>query len=311
MTMNISWEHTATHIQRIQMPLLDRKGIRLWMKRDDEIHPEISGNKWRKLKYNILEAKRQQLSTLLTFGGAFSNHIAATAAVGKTFGFQTIGLIRGERIEPLNPTLAMAQQYGMRFHFVDRTTYRNTDRLQLAKSLHPTPFYFLPEGGTNPLAIKGCAEIVVEVATQLDELPDYFALSCGTGGTIAGVIEGLNNASNVLGFSALKGNFLKKDVENLLSKKYDNWQINTDYSFGGYAKWKLELIDFINQFKQAHRIQLEPIYTAKLLYGLLDLIAKDYFPSGTSILAIHTGGLQGIRGFNARFGNLIISDDRP
>ncbi len=297
---------TPTHIQTIRMPLLDTKGIRLFIKRDDEIHPKIAGNKWRKLKYNLAEAKARKLSTLVTFGGAFSNHIAATAAAGKAFGFQTIGIIRGEAVLPLNPTLQLAHDYGMQFHFVDRATYRTPDRLALAQSLYPQPFYFIPEGGTNHLAIKGCMEIVKETQHQLEEQPDYYALACGTGGTIAGVIEGLQGKAQVLGFSALKGDFLKAEVRTLLSQTYTNWTINTDYHFGGYAKFKPALIDFINDFKQTQGIPLEPIYTGKMLYGILDLVQHDYFPKGSRILAIHTGGLQGIRGFNQRFGDILI-----
>ncbi|MEM9990966.1 MAG: pyridoxal-phosphate dependent enzyme [Bacteroidota bacterium] len=294
-----------TPIQTIETPLLAEKKVQLLLKRDDEIHPEISGNKWRKLKYNLLAAKAQQLDTLVTFGGAFSNHIAATAAAGKTFGFKTIGIIRGERIMPLNPTLALAERCGMNFHFVDRTTYRNADRFALAQQLCEQPFYFLPEGGTNALAREGCAEIVAEMRTQLVDLPDYVTVACGTGGTIAGIIEGLKEESKVIGFSALKGDFLKDEVAALLPTSYMNWQINTDYHFGGYAKWKSPLIDFINQFKQTQGVSLEPIYTAKMLYGIFDMIQNDHFSIGTSILAVHTGGLQGIRGFNQRFGNLI------
>ena len=304
MTFNIP-NNFPTRIQAIEMPLLNHKNLRLFVKRDDEIHPAISGNKWRKLKYNIEAAKTQQLDHIVTFGGAFSNHIAATAAAGSTFGFQTTGIIRGECISPLNPTLAFAQKCGMQFHFVDRKTYRTADRFELAKSFCKKPFYFLPEGGTNALARKGCAEIVSEVQVQLGELPDYFALACGTGGTMAGVIEGCRHQSTILGFSALKGDFLQAEVANFLPEKYSNWQINTNYHFGGYAKWKIELIDFINDFKAAHGIPLEPIYTSKMLYGILDLVTKDFFPEGSTILAIHTGGLQGIQGFNMRFGDKI------
>ncbi len=302
---NLNTSTTPTRIQIIRMPLLDSKGIRLFVKRDDEIHPEIAGNKWRKLKYNLQAARRQQLQTLVTFGGAFSNHIAATAAAGKVFGFRTIGILRGERVEPLNPTLKLAQDYGMQFHFVDRSTYRTADRLALAKLLCKEKFYFIPEGGTNALALKGCSEIVKEVQNQFDEQPDYYALACGTGGTIGGLIQGLKGKAQVLGFSALKGDFLIKEVTNLLDKQYSNWSINTDYHFGGYAKFKPALIDFINDFKATQDIPLEPIYTGKMLYGILDLVEQDYFPKGTTILAIHTGGLQGLRGFNQRFGDLL------
>ena len=315
--MNSILQLPNSPIQQIQNDLLQSKKITLYIKRDDLIHPQVSGNKWRKLKYNLLTAKEAKKTILLTFGGAFSNHIYATAAAGKVFDFKTIGLIRGERIEPLNPMLTFAEEVGMQLHFISRTEYRKKDDQDYQKELSNKfgDFFLIPEGGTNATAIKGCAELVAEVENQLGELPDYWCASCGTGGTLSGVIAGLNGQKNVLGFSALKGDFHQKDIERLLYKvsetlkesdAYTNWQINTDYHFGGYAKFKPELIDFINTFKKDNNIQLEPIYTGKLFYGIYDLIKNDYFPSGSSILAVHTGGLQGIAGFNRRFGNLII-----
>jgi len=303
-------------VQEIQNNLLQSSGVRLFVKRDDLIHPQVSGNKWRKLKYNLLDAKKENQNTLLTFGGAFSNHIYATAAAGKVFGFKTIGLIRGERMEPLNPTLAYAEEVGMELHFITRSEYRQKADTAYQKQLRIQfgDFFLIPEGGTNESAIKGCSELVAEVTTQLPELPDYWCASCGTGGTVSGIIKGLNGQQKVLGFSALKGDFHQKDIQGLLEKvsptfkvgdTFSNWQINTDYHFGGYAKFKPELIDFINTFQQENGIQLEPIYTGKLFYGIYDLIKNDYFPKGSSILAVHTGGLQGIAGFNRRFGNLI------
>lgn len=293
-------------IQELQSPLFKEKKVRFFVKREDTIHPHISGNKWRKLQYNIKQAKTLQHTTLLTFGGAFSNHIAATAVAGQLFGFQTIGIIRGEKILPLNPTLALAQESGMQFHFVSRSDYRNKDRLELAKELCTSPFYYLPEGGTNDLAIKGCRHIIDECRVQFNNnLPNYFCVCCGTGGTISGIIEALEGQQQVIGFSALKGDFLQKEVHHLLTQQYDNWSINTDYHFGGYAKHKMELIDFINDFKKQFQISLDPIYTGKMFFGLFDLIRKDYFPKNSQILAVHTGGLQGIKGFNQRFGGII------
>ena len=321
--LNLSLKSTPSLIQTIQNDLLKSKGITLLIKRDDLIHPQVSGNKWRKLKYNLLAAKAQKQNTLLTFGGAFSNHIYATAAAGKVLGFKTIGLIRGERIEPLNPTLAYAESVGMELHFISRSDYRRKEEEVYQKEVREQfgDFFLIPEGGTNVSAIQGCTELVDEVKEQLAELPDYWCAACGTGGTLSGIIKGLNGQKKVLGFSVLKGDFHQKDIEGLLhevsrstaqvsdtlkvSDTYDNWQVNTDYHFGGYAKFKLELIDFINAFKKDNNIQLEPIYTGKLFYGIYDLIKNDYFPSGSSIFAVHTGGLQGIAGFNRRFGNLI------
>ena len=174
-------------IQEIKDNLLESKRIQLFIKRDDLIHPLVSGNKWRKLKYNLLAAKEAEQSTILTFGGAFSNHIYATAAAGKVFGFKTIGIIRGEKITPLNPTLAFAEQSGMELHFITRSDYRKKDRPDFQQTLRQQfgDFYLVPEGGTNTLAMKGCAELVEEVARQLPELPDYWCAACGTGGTVS------------------------------------------------------------------------------------------------------------------------------
>jgi len=297
---------TPSPIQKIDSPLLSHHQVRLYLKRDDQVHPTIIGNKWRKLKYNLQRAKELNHNTLLTFGGAFSNHIHAVAAAGKSFDFQTIGIIRGERITPFNPTLQFAEAQGMQLEFVDRTTYREKNSLPYLHSLKEKygTVYIIPEGGTNKLALQGCVEIVEEIEQQSPNSPDYLCTSCGTGGTIAGIIQGAKKSTHVLGFSSLKGNFLTKEIERLLTKNsispLASWSINTTYHFGGYAKFDNTLIDFINQFKQQHQIQLDPIYTGKMMYGVFDLIEKGYFPKGSSIVAIHTGGLQGIAGFNQR-----------
>lgn len=270
--------------------------IELFIKREDAIHPIISGNKYRKLKYNIEEAKRLNKGAILTFGGAFSNHIAATAAAGKLHGFKTIGIIRGEELANAiksNITLKYAKACGMQFKFISRTTYRekNSDFLNSLKNKFGD-FYLLPEGGTNALAVKGCEEIL----TEADAVYDVICASVGTGGTLAGLINCSKPSQQVLGFSALKGDFLKQDISKFANK--NNWQLITDYHFGGYAKINETLISFINAFKLEYNIALDPIYTGKMLYGILDLIKKGFFKKDTKILAIHTGGLQGIQGMN-------------
>ena len=294
-------------ISLIENSLLKNAGIQLMVKREDLIHPTISGNKWRKLKYNLIEARKHQLTTLLTFGGAYSNHIFATAAAGKEFDFNTIGIIRGEQPPELNPTLQYAKENGMQLLFVSRAAYRNKKELLSGLSLDFDKIYTIPEGGSNTLALKGCAEIVKEYSDNSNI--DYWCSSCGTGGTIAGIITALSPNQKAIGFSALKGDFLKTEVEELLAKyddkKYSNWSINTDFHFGGYAKFDESLIQFINEFKLKNQIQLDPIYTGKLLYGIFDLIKKGYFPKGSTIMAVHSGGQQGIQGFNQRFGNLL------
>lgn len=304
--------NTPSPVQEILDDFLLEKGIRLLVKREDKLHPQISGNKWRKLKYNLLEARRSDHKILLTFGGAYSNHIAAVAAAGKEFGFSTIGLIRGEQCLPPNPTLSFARECGMSLQFINRTTFRKKNQPEFLQNLRTRfgDFHPLPAGGTNALAIKGCAEIIFELETQIDPLPDYICVCCGTGGTAAGLVAGLKGRQQLMGFSVLKGDFLKAEVASFLENygiSFNNWSVETGYHFGGYAKFRRELIDFINAFQQKFNIPLDPVYTGKMFFGIFDLVKKGRFQKGTTILAIHTGGLQGIEGFNARFGNLITT----
>jgi 1-aminocyclopropane-1-carboxylate deaminase len=273
-------------------------GIKLFIKREDKIHPFISGNKYRKLKYNLIEAQNTKQHTLLSFGGAYSNHIAAVAAAGKEFGFKTIGVIRGEELSTKiseNATLSYAQDCEMQFKFVSREAYRTKTSLKFINSLKTEfgDFYLIPEGGTNDLAVKGCEEIL----TDNDVFFDIVCCSVGTGGTISGLINASSPHQKIIGFPALKGDFLQNDISKFTTKS--NWELNTDYHFGGYAKINSELVEFINKFKVEHNILLDPIYTSKMMFGLFDLIKKNHFQKGTKILAIHTGGLQGIEGMNA------------
>jgi 1-aminocyclopropane-1-carboxylate deaminase len=292
-------------LQLLHDPLLREKKVQVWVKREDLLHPTVPGNKWRKLKYNLQEARQQQHHTLITFAGAYSNHLAAVAAAGREFGFQTIGLVRGEEHLPLNPTLQFAQNCGMRLHYLDRATYRQKNDPAFLATLPGTygPAYVLPEGGTNLLAVQGCTEII----SGLEVGFDYICCACGTGGTLAGLIAGLVGQKQVIGFPALKGgNFLASDIAALVKayagKTYANWHLETAYHFGGYARVTPELITFIQHFKQQHQIQLEPVYTGKLLYGLFDLIRRNYFPPGSTVAAVHTGGLQGLEGYQERLG---------
>ncbi|WGD35337.1 pyridoxal-phosphate dependent enzyme [Olleya sp. YS] len=283
--------------QKIELPL--ESSVSLYLKREDLIHPIISGNKYRKLKYNIAFAEKNNHQTLLTFGGAYSNHIAATAEAGRIYGFKTIGVIRGEELEAKmneNPTLKYAQSCGMTFKFVsrDQFNYKSTDSFLEKLKQEFGNFFIIPEGGTNPLAIQGCEEILN--STDLDF--DYICSSVGTGGTIAGLINCSKPSQQVLGFSALKGDFLKQDISKFATQT--NWDLITDYHFGGYAKINAELVAFINQFKQQYAIALDPVYTGKMLFGIFDLIKKEFFKPNSKILAIHTGGLQGIEGMNKR-----------
>lgn len=289
----------TTQNQELKIPY----NVSLTVKREDLIHPHISGNKYRKLKYNIAFAKANTYKTLLTFGGAYSNHIAATAVAGMRYGFQTVGVIRGEELGvdlektlKENTTLAQAVSNGMQLKFISREMYKQKEEvsvLRLLEKEYPDA-YILPEGGTNDLAIKGCEEIL----TEADLSYDYICCAVGTGGTITGVINSSSSSQKILGFPALKGDFLKEELQKLTSKTH--WELQQAYHFGGYAKVTEELVNFINQFKKTHDILLDPIYTGKMMFGVFDLISKGYFPQNSRILAIHTGGLQGVAGINQK-----------
>ncbi|MFV8440747.1 1-aminocyclopropane-1-carboxylate deaminase/D-cysteine desulfhydrase [Flavobacterium sp. LB2P44] len=282
--------------------MLFQNSISVQIKREDLIHPFVSGNKFRKLKYNLLKAKEENQDTIVTFGGAFSNHIAAVAYAGKEKGFKSIGIIRGDEIAKKiseNPTLLFAQNCGMKFEFISRDEYRQKNELSFLESLKQKfgKFYLIPEGGTNDLAIKGCQEIL----TTDDAEFDYICCSIGTGGTISGIINTALAHQRVLGFPALKGDFLQEEIRNFVQN--DNWELITEYHFGGYAKVNTILIDFINQFYSENKIPLDPIYTGKMVFGVIDLIHKNYFPANSKILLIHTGGIQGIQGMKMKLIN--------
>lgn len=271
------------------------------IKREDLNDPFIQGNKWLKLKPNLELAKQQGYKKILTFGGCYSNHIYATAAAGQRFNFETIGIIRGPEPKTYSPTLKFAQQAGMQLHFIDRKTYRSIQDLEVQRelSLAFQPVYIIPEGGTNQPAVGNCSEFMQTIPSDFD----IMTCACGTGGTLAGLIKGLNGTKKLIGFPVLKGgDFLYSDIKNLLlassnHQSFDNWTLNTDYHFGGYGRSTKQLEDFIVQFKQQHNITLEPVYTGKLIFGIYDLIQKGHFPKKTKILALHSGGLQGLEGF--------------
>ncbi|WP_333874201.1 1-aminocyclopropane-1-carboxylate deaminase/D-cysteine desulfhydrase [Methylobacter sp.] len=284
-------------LTKIHDPLLAQYQIELWMKRDDLLHPVISGNKWRKLKYILDHALSVGANTLISMGGAYSNHLHALAYAGKVLGLKTIGLVRGEQPEILTPTLQDMTKWGMSLEFVSRTEYR---QLRRYKNWHDLPGlkpwqYWLPEGGAQTLALKGVGELVTEV-----EIPyDTICVPCGTGTTLAGIIEAVPEQTSVLGFAALKNaGFLTEEVRSVLSQSCNNWQINLDYHFGGFAKINAGLNAFIEDFELKTTIPLEPIYTGKMMYAVYDLIKKHYFRPGQRIIAVHTGGLQGKRGFS-------------
>jgi len=263
----------------------------------------MSGNKWHKLKYNLQEARKQSKDTLLTFGGAYSNHIYAVAAAGKIFNYKSIGIIRGEEHLPLNPTLSFAKDSGMKLNYLDRISYRKKNSPEIINQLQEKfgDFYLLPEGGTNDFAVKGSSEIIKSIDIEFD----YICCPCGTGGTLAGLISGLNGDKFALGIAVLKSaSFLKENVQSLLqnsnSNFLKNWDVNLDYHFGGYARTDSVLLDFVNRFTSHTKIPIEPIYTGKMLFGIYDLASKGFFKEGSQIIALHTGGLQGLKGLSER-----------
>lgn len=295
-------ENKNSRIQQIHFSEIENSDVTLFIKREDELHPFISGNKYRKLKYNLAEAAKKHKSTLLTFGGAYSNHIAATAAAGFSNNFKTIGIIRGDELAANlteiiqnNPTLKFASEHNMQFEFVSRAEYKNKTSPEFIATLKEKygDFYLVPEGGTNNFAIKGCEEIL----TEEDARYDFICCAIGTGGTISGIINSLKIHQNAIGFPALKGDFLQHEINKYILKQ-DNWSLNTNYHFGGYAKVSEELITFINKFKRETKIPLDPVYTGKMMFGIVDLIKNGFFEKDSKILAIHTGGLQGIEGMN-------------
>jgi 1-aminocyclopropane-1-carboxylate deaminase/D-cysteine desulfhydrase-like pyridoxal-dependent ACC family enzyme len=294
-------------VQKVVLPE-NKSNIEIFIKREDLLHQTLSGNKWRKLKYNLIEAFKLGKDTILTFGGAYSNHIYAAASAGNIFGFSTIGIIRGEEHLPLNPTLDFAKSKGMNIYYVDRRTYRYKSDEKFIDELRTKfgNFYLLPEGGSNRFAVNGCSEII----HNMDIEPDYILSACGTGGTLAGIICGLKGKSEVIGIPVLKGgHFLHSAIENHIKDfsktSYSNWRLNLNYHFGGYAKIDRDLISFIRNFQRINGIELDYIYTGKLLYAINSMIKKGEFREGSKILAIHTGGLQGNMGIQKSVDKLL------
>ncbi|MEB2780314.1 pyridoxal-phosphate dependent enzyme [Algoriphagus sp. C2-6-M1] len=291
-------------LQCLANSILEKKGIKLAIKRLDLVHPLVSGNKFFKLKYNLENARNDGKSKILTFGGAFSNHIYATAEAAKAESLEAIGIIRGEKTEPLNATLSHAARLGMQLLFIDRNSYRNKNDPEFLVSLEGIfgEYFLIPEGGTNELAIKGTKEIL-----DLEDQPfSHICSSIGTGGTYAGMYSSLSEHQKLLGFSSLKGEFIHKEISDLIATyqlgSKGSYEIYTNYHFGGYAKYNQELIEFIWWFYESFGIVLDPIYTGKMAFGIWDLIKKNYFSEGSKILMIHSGGLQGNTGFTEMTG---------
>ncbi len=277
-------------------PISLERNIQLFIKREDLIHPEISGNKYWKLFFNIKNYLNHlpKNPRIITFGGAFSNHIAAISALGKEFNIPTLGIIRGEELQNSwlqNPTLELAYQNGMRFKFVTRENYRDKDQLaQNFKSHYPNAI-IIPEGGSNHLAVEGVKMMLNSDTKDFD----YLCIAVGTGGSVAGISQFCEEDQKVVGFKVVKDASLETKISELTSKQNFNL---IDASFGGYGKFNDELIAFINDFKMKYGVPLEPIYTGKMMMKVFELIHDGYFPDGAKILCFHTGGLQGIKGAN-------------
>jgi len=286
-------------LSQINDPELAPYQVELWLKRDDLLHPILSGNKWRKLKYilnHALSLSTEPTDTLVSMGGAYSNHLHALAFVGAALGVKTLGLIRGEAPATLTPTLIDLQNFGMTLKFVSRSEYR---MLREYRGHHDLPGlkkgqYWIPEGGAHALALQGVGELLAEIALPFDTL----CVPCGTGTSLAGLINQAPASVSVLGFAALKNaGFLTDDVRQILTGIHNNWLINHDYHCGGFAKTTPALLAFMARFQSQTGIALEPVYTGKMLYGLYGLIKSHYFKPGHRLVAVHTGGLQGNRGF--------------
>lgn len=283
--------HIPSPLQRIEDERFTRHGVRLLLKRDDLIHPALPGNKWRKLALNLQEAAGRPV---LTFGGAYSNHLRATAAAGRLLGFPTIGVVRGDELarRPLNPSLARCAADGMRLHFVDRSTYRRKaepEVLDGLKELFGGDPYVVPEGGSNSLAVRGCTAL----GRELHGLADVVAVACGTGGTLAGLAAGLAEGRRALGFPVLRGGFLADEIRELqrrtLGAPTANWSLDERFHCGGYARTTPELDAFAADFEDRHAFPVERLYVAKMLYGLLALTEEGSFPKGTTVAAVITG----------------------
>ncbi|MFG2649247.1 1-aminocyclopropane-1-carboxylate deaminase/D-cysteine desulfhydrase [Streptomyces sp. NPDC048436] len=281
-------------LQEVEDDRFARHGVSLTLKRDDLIHPDLPGNKYRKLALNLDAAVTAGHSTLLTFGGAYSNHLRATAAAGRLLGMDTIGVVRGDELatRPLNPSLTRCVADGMRLRFIDRSTYRRkTEPEVLAALVHDTgadDAYVIPEGGSNSLAVQGCTALGEELRGRTHTA----AVACGTGGTLAGMAAGLAPDQRALGIPVLKGGFLGPEIQALQQRTFgaptDNWHLDERFHFGGYARTPPQLTAFADDFEDRHGLPVERVYVAKLLYALTALSEEGCFPPGTQVTAVIT-----------------------
>jgi 1-aminocyclopropane-1-carboxylate deaminase len=280
---------SASYEQKIELPLFAHKQVEVWMKRDDLLHPFVSGNKYRKLKHLAANALQQGKKHLVTFGGAYSNHLVATASAGAALGLKTTAILRGDE-KLTNPMLSICQLYGMALKQVSREEYRNKNAA-FAKFFNTgDDVYRIEEGGYSALGAKGCEDLIAE----LTQTYQHIFCAVGTGTTLAGLVNGATDATTVNGIVVLKGaEYIKGEIDALLTRP-KSYTLHHNFYYGGYGKFDKEIMGFIRGFARQTGVLLDPVYTAKLMMGLTQLIQQDYFAPGTNILAIHTGGLWGL-----------------
>lgn len=282
--------------QALSLPVFEKMGVQVFVKREDLLHAEVSGNKFRKLKYNLQQAQKEGCDGLLTFGGAFSNHLAATAAAAHACGFQSVGVVRGDELahKPLNPTLAYCQSKGMQLHFVSRELYKQKEKgIERLLEKYPS-FYILPEGGSNPWAVQGCSEIL----NDRDALFDTLAVAVGTGGTMAGLIQSAMPQQEVVGYQVVDDVAIPQQIRTFVG--HNRWTLDPTHKTVGYAKTPPELVGFAIEVANQSGIVLDPLYTGPMLWRMVQQLKSNTWTHGNRILVIHTGGLQAIAGINAR-----------
>lgn len=287
-------------IQLITLPVFTEKQLKVYMIRTDKMHPQISGNKWYKLKYNLKAAQQQGVSRVISFGGAYSNHIHALAWSARAFGMESVGVIRGEVVD--NPMLSDARNWGMQLHFVDRVSYRKRNCEDWWDELQSEigSGFMIPEGGSNALAIQGVSELMSKLCQQIPDL-DYLLCACGTGGTLAGLLSVAPESVKVEGYPVLKGaDFLYSDIQQLLEcsgavMPLCCWVLDMDSHYGGYGKINAEHQCAWLMLEQEFQMQLDPVYTSKMLRRFMEKVSQDAYPAGSTLALVHTGGLQGRR----------------
>lgn len=301
-------------VEEVDFLPLKSRNIRLFIKRDDLIHPVVSGNKWRKLRLNIAQAQHAGHTGILTFGGAHSNHIAASAEAARSAGLEATGIIRGEDADLDNPTLKAAAAAGMKLEFVSREAYRYLQEYSAQAELAERfgRKYIIAQGGANFYGVQGCQDIIHELELE----PDRIFVACGTATTLTGMAMANAGKAHLYGVSALKGGgFLRQIIEESLRQVYQDRETERfilekihlllPYHFGGFARVTTELIDFMRRFTEETGIKLDPVYTAKAAYAMTDLAGQLNSHRPEKWLFIHTGGLQGLTGMEARLGYAI------